>query len=238
MTRALVTSVFIAVALFGCSNQAQNEASQLVKSARTDYQRGEYEKVIDKITRALNLTNGGEWTFSASNNFSGEWTYLRGKSYFALGANNKALGDFTTSVATGKEYINSHTYASNPFPGKNQEWERTFGEYFSSLAQTQTILGQCNAALDNYTAAINVGYRNLFPKGISKQIDSAIATVFADENAQRKNYARSIGAFSYNRGILNRALGNESEAKKDLIVAEKLKYDKTGIIRSQLQCDG
>lgn len=139
---------------FGCKSASQKEADNHIQKAEHFFKNKQYEKVIVEITKALELTNDGESTMSANNNFAGNWTFLRGQSYLALGKVEEAIADFSKSILNGNEYLNSYTLNSNPKPyAKNEFLRYKLAVYYKARGDIYAKLNRSELASEDFAIA-------------------------------------------------------------------------------------
>ena len=214
--------VSLAIMLCSCSNPEVD----LYREAESHFKKGEYDQAIHKTTRALEVTNGGKWnTWGSVYLLDGSIWLLRARSYVAMGKLDEAISDYKAAISRGNEYVSSTALSSNPKPGAKAEWYRTFSQYFNFLGIAYAKAEKFEDALAQFKLAVDVAGRSVNKVGLTDQL---VGNVFGGETGKRKEFAKTVGAYCYNAGLIEEKLGRTSNAKE---IAKQLDYDKALVIK-------
>jgi tetratricopeptide (TPR) repeat protein len=216
----------------------------------TYWEKGEYQKGIEEFSKSIeaNPKFVSSYFFRGSSYFKlrnyeaaakdlsagfilddtwdnkGGWTHLRGQAYEALGRLQEAIADYRTAIARGRKYTTSATLSSNPRPGAKAEWFRELSSFHNSLGIVYAKAGKYEDALLEFREAIGVAGSSVNKVGLT---DKLVAKVFAGETGKRKEFAKAVGAYCYNIGVMEEKLGRSSNAKE---IARQLEYDRTLVV--------
>ena len=207
MFRQLAAPLLVcAVALLcSCASKSEKEASALYKAAQLQFERGEYDQVINNVTKALELTHDGKSTFTISFSFyNGQIHMLRAKAYEALGKMNEAISDYQTATTRGTEFLSSHGLNSDPKPGAKANWFRTLSGFFNSLGIAYAKTGSYAEAIGAFETAIGAAGGSVSRVGVTDQL---VGTIFGGEGGKRQEFANAVGAYCYNLGLMQEKLG-------------------------------
>ncbi len=152
-------SIPLILAACSCASKSQKEAQKLYEEAQANYQSAQYEGAISKITRALELTDGGKPGLTIKFDFyNGSIRYLRGQAYEALGKDQEALEDYTTAITQGNEFLSSRALNSRPEPyAKNKFMRNKLANFYQARGRLYRKVGQEERAEGDLSAAARLG---------------------------------------------------------------------------------
>jgi tetratricopeptide (TPR) repeat protein len=189
----------------------------LLKDAKT--QADEY---LEKALTDTDFDSDGDLFFEMGNLYAKSIQYAN------------AIRCYQVAVRNGEEYSHSYVLTSNPSPGAETKWYRSFSFYFFALGNSYAMIGDCKEALNSYNAAIGTANKGMQSGDLMQE---GVDLVFSGEKKDRLNYREYVGSFLYNRGLIFSHLNQFSEANEDINQAKELNYIRELVLdSSKINC--
>lgn len=217
MTRFLFL-VLPLIFLFGCSNDdalKQFYTSVHLNEGNYFYNNGNYDRAIERYSRAIRLDPEGEFSFGSY--------YFRAFSYYNKGSYGSAIKDFTMVIALSPKFEDAYIARGNCYALKKL--------YREAIADFQDVI-RMNP--DNAYAYFNLGnvYGNMdlsdqainyYGKGIAVSLE-----FFGPAYLRRGEMYNKIGSYGKAIADLTRVIDNDSN-NRDAYVAREKAYRNKGM---------
>jgi len=164
----------------------------------------------------------------------GDLFFEMGNLYAKANQYENAIRCYQVAVRNGEEYSHSYALTSNPSPGAETKWFRSFSFYFFALGNAYAMNGDCREALNSYNSAIGAANKGMQSRDLMQE---GVDLAFSGEKKDRIDYREYVGAFLYNRGLIFSQLNQFSEANEDLNQAKELNYIRElALDQSKINC--
>lgn len=142
-----------------------------------------------------------------------------------MGKLEEAIADYQIATTRGTKYLSSTCLTSDPSPGAKAEWFRTSSRFHNCLGIAYAKAGKYEDALVEFEKAIGAAGGSVKGVGV---IDQVVGTILGEESEKRQEFAKVVGAYCYNVGIMEEKLGRSSSEAMER--ARQLDYDRTLIV--------
>lgn len=182
---------------------------------------GDYEQAVVKADEAIALTKNSQ------GDTKGEFWLVRAQANMALGNFDEAVSDYKSAIDRGNDFSDSYGLRSDPDPYAQAKWFRNFSLYYNSLGIALVKAGNYQEALIAFNTAINVAAYSL---GATDITGSVVGALLGGQKEEVQAYAKTVGAFYYNSGLMEEKTGADDAGKAERETAEQLNYDQTLIV--------
>jgi len=172
---------------------------------------------------------------SSEDDYMGSSFFEVGNLYYEQRNFKNAISCYKEAIKNGEEYSHSYALTSDPSPGAETKWYRSYSFYFFALGNAYANAGKCTDAYKSFNAAIGVANKGLRSRDLMQE---GVDLVFSGENSDRVDYREYVGAFFYNRGLISKLLGKNAEANEDIKAAKELNYINGLVLNvNNIQCN-